>query len=134
MAGRLFTAQTWVALLCGLMLLWVLRRISADQGSAAVGMPDRSRRDAIPKVTPKAFPNGDTPAEDSWIPGRSLEVWILAGMLAAAVMTWGVSPRILAREQLALWHAVGSALYAVQWLAGGVTLWRLGRVSPANAS
>jgi hypothetical protein len=102
MAARLFATQTWVALVCGLVMLIVLRRHS--------------------------------PAPAGQAPDAASQGWILGGMLAAAVMTWGVSPRILAREQLALWHSVGTALYAVQWFAAGLTLWRLGRVSPASAS
>lgn len=102
MAARLFATQTWVALLCGLAMLILLRRYQGACGRQA-----------------------------SW---AALSGWILAGMLAAAVMTWGVSPRILAREQLALWHSVGTALYAVQWFASGLTLWRLGRVSPESVS
>ncbi len=101
MAARLFAAQTWVALVCGLLMLWIGRRRDDEGESTCHPMP---------------------------------EAWILAGMLAAAVMTWGVSPRILAREQLALWHSIGSFLYALQAGAAGVTLWRLGRLSPATAS
>jgi hypothetical protein len=37
-------------------------------------------------------------------------------MLAALLVEFGVAPRILAREDLRLWHTVGSALYGLQWL------------------
>jgi hypothetical protein len=120
MAARLFAAQTWVALLCGLVMLWGLRRL----GVSAV---DR-------EVRHPGLPGDVSEAASRSSVYQGLEVWILGGMLAAAVMQWGVSPRIQAREQLALWHSMGSVLYALQWLAAGVTLWRLGRVSPANAS
>jgi hypothetical protein len=127
MAARLFTAQTWVALLCGLLMLWCWRRLASGRdssGSVEAGCADSDpleRRPAVDRELADQAPQG-------------LDIWILAGMLAAAVMEWGVSPRILARENLALWHSIGSALFAVQWLAAGVTLWRLGRVSPANVS
>ena len=64
-------------------------------------------------------------------PGNSGAKWshgaiglIALAMLATLLMEFGVSPRILARDQLKLWHTVGSALYGVQWLCAGVLLWR----------
>lgn len=48
-------------------------------------------------------------------------VFIVAGMLLALLVEYGVAPRIVARENLALWHRVGSAMYFLQWVcAGGV--------------
>lgn len=52
-------------------------------------------------------------------------------MLSALVIEFGVSPRILARDQLKLWHTAGSVLYAVQWLCVGLLLWRATR-QPAS--
>lgn len=45
-----------------------------------------------------------------------LTQWVLAGALLALLLEFGVAPRILAHENLALWHGMGSAMYAVQWL------------------
>ena len=47
---------------------------------------------------------------------RSLMPWLLAGALLALWVEWGVAPRIVARENLALWHRLGSAMYLAQWL------------------
>ena len=94
MASRLFSAQTWVALACGLLLLMLLRPRDATQVDA----------DAQ----------------------RSLG-WVVAGMVVALVLEFGVAPRILAREDLRLWHTVGSALFALQWVCAGAVLWRQGR-------
>ena len=46
-------------------------------------------------------------------------------MLLALLVEFAVSPRILARSNLPLWHGIGSAMYFVQWLCAGATLWRL---------
>jgi hypothetical protein len=39
----------------------------------------------------------------------------LTGLLLALLLEYAVSPRIAAKENLALWHKVGTALFAVQW-------------------
>jgi CDP-diglyceride synthetase len=95
MASKLFSAQTWVALLCGLWLLLSWRR---DQDA-------------------------------SYRQGLAHTGWVLAGMLAALLLEAAVSPRIIAREQLALWHAVGTGLYALQTVSAGMVLWRFSRGS-----
>jgi len=63
---------------------------------------------------------------------RDARAWILAGLLVALLSEFAVAPRIVARDQLALWHSVGSALYVLQWLCAGVVLWR--SVKPRNRS
>lgn len=92
MAAKLFSAQTWVSLNCGLLLL-LLTRPNQDEGLA------NSARGAI--------------------------VFIVTGMLLAMLSEFAVAPRIVARENLALWHRVGSGLYLLQWLCAGATFWRL---------
>jgi hypothetical protein len=92
MAARLFSAQTWVALGCGTVLL-MSSRAPGEQASMA------------------------------W--GRGALVWVVGGMLLAALVEFGVAPRIVARENLRLWHALGSAMYFAQWLCAGVVLWKL---------
>lgn len=52
---------------------------------------------------------------------------ILGGLLLALLLEFAVAPRIVTRENLALWHRVGSALYFAQWLCAGWTFWRLTR-------
>ena len=53
--------------------------------------------------------------------------FIAGGLLLAFLVEFAVAPRIIARENLKLWHAVGSAMYLVQWLCAGATLWKLAR-------
>jgi hypothetical protein len=102
MAARLFEAQTWVSVACGLVLLLVLRRkqsntLEDENNSAVTGV--FIAYDAI--------------------------LFIAFGMLMALLVTFGVSPRIVARENLMLWHAVGSLMYLAQWVCAGVVLWKL---------
>ena len=40
----------------------------------------------------------------------------LAGALLALLVEFGVSPHIVARDNLRLWHGVGTAMYFAQWL------------------
>jgi lysylphosphatidylglycerol synthetase-like protein (DUF2156 family) len=51
---------------------------------------------------------------------------ILGALLLALLQQYAVAPRILARDNLKLWHAVGSGMYLVQWLFAGALLWRMG--------
>jgi len=53
--------------------------------------------------------------------------FILTGLLLALLAEFGVAPRIVARDNLALWHAVGSGMYLLQWVSAAVVLWRLQR-------
>ncbi len=52
--------------------------------------------------------------------------WVVAGVLVALLSEFAVAPRIVARENLRLWHTLGSAMYALQWVCAGVVLWKLG--------
>ncbi len=52
---------------------------------------------------------------------------VIGGMLLALLVQYGVSPRIVARQNLKLWHSVGTVMYIVQWLCAGMLLWRLSK-------
>jgi hypothetical protein len=62
--------------------------------------------------------------------------FIVAGLLLAVLVEFGVAPRIVnARAEggnLRLWHGLGSAMYLAQWLAAGWTLWCLSRTTKAS--
>jgi hypothetical protein len=60
-------------------------------------------------------------------PVRNATAWVIAALLLALLQEYAVAPRILARDNLRLWHAVGSGMYLGQWLCAGVLLWRMGR-------
>ncbi len=100
LAARLFTAQAWVSIGCGLLLLMV----------------SRSNRPATHVLHT-----------------HSAIVFIALGLLLALLAEFGVAPRIVARENLALWHTVGSAMYLGQWLCAAVVLWRLLGTPPETA-
>ena len=92
MAAKLFTAQSWIALVCGLLLLAISR-----------GRDDQARID--------------------WAGGAI--AFIAAGVLLALLVEFAVAPRIVARDNLKLWHAIGSAMILLQWLCALVTLWKV---------
>lgn len=91
MAAKLFSAQTWVAVACGMLFLLFSR---SNRSSALVES------------------------------GKSALIFVVAGLLLALLAEFAVSPRIVARENLRLWHAVGSGMYLLQWLCAGVVLWK----------
>ena len=92
MAARLFTAQTWVSVACGVVLSLVSR---SNRPAALAGR------------------------------AQAALVFIVLGMLLALLIEFAVAPRIVARENLRLWHGAGSVMYAVQWLCAAVVLWRI---------
>ncbi|WP_332775296.1 DUF4149 domain-containing protein [Polaromonas sp.] len=62
---------------------------------------------------------------------RAAIVFVVAGLLLALLVEFGVAPRIVSARadggHLRLWHGLGSAMYLGQWLCAGFTLWRLTR-------
>ncbi len=98
-AARLFTAQSWVAVGCALLLLLLQR----GRGE---------------------------PARLDWAGGAL--AFVLAGALLALLQEFAVAPRIVARENLRLWHGVGTALFALQWGCALVALWKLAGAVPAR--
>lgn len=92
MAAKLFAAQTWVSVACGLLLLL----LSTSKQSQTLA---------------------------EW--AQFAIIFIVLGLLLALLSQFAVAPRIVARENLRLWHSVGSAMYLVQWLCAGVVLWTL---------
>jgi uncharacterized protein YacL len=105
MAARLFEAQTWVSVGCGLVLLLLLRlQLKTNENSVE---NDVKLASAVVSYAYTAM------------------LFIAFGMLMSLLVAFGVSPRIVARENLMLWHAVGSLMYLAQWVCAGVVLWKL---------
>ena len=71
-------------------------------------------------------------------PAQAAMKFVVAGLLLAVLVEFGVAPRIVnARADggsLRLWHGLGSAMYLAQWLAAGWTLWSLSRASQEDAA
>ena len=86
MAAKLFGAQTWISVVCGVLWLIAERRQHLDQPYSP----------SLP---------------------------VLAALLAALLLELAVKPHIVARDNLMLWHNLGTALYALQWLCVGRLLW-----------
>lgn len=108
MAAKLFTAQTWLSVACGVVILMAVR-------------PE-------PVEGPSGASTGSARMEMA--PARSdarVEAWVLAGILLALLIEFAVAPRIVARQNLAFWHGAGSAMYAAQWLCAAVVLWKFSR-------
>ena len=59
-------------------------------------------------------------------------VFIAGGLLLALLSEFAIAPRIVARENLKLWHSIGSSMYLLQWLCASVTLWKLTPRGPAQ--
>jgi multisubunit Na+/H+ antiporter MnhB subunit len=111
MAARLFEVQTWVSVGCGLVLLLILRPKRVENHI-------NTENDAVGYVN---MPIAGV------FPAYTAIIFVAFGMLMALLVAFGVSPRIVARENLMLWHAVGSLMYLAQWVCAGVVLWRLSR-------
>ena len=58
-------------------------------------------------------------------PARAAITLIVTALLLALLQEYAVAPRILARDNLKLWHAVGSGMYLGQWACAGALLWRM---------
>ena len=100
MAARLFTAQTWLSIGCTMLLLLILNKNRA------------------PALSP---------------PAQAAMKFVVAGLLLAVLVEFGVAPNIVSARasggDLRFWHGLGSAMYLVQWLAAGWTLWCLSGVA-----
>ena len=100
MAGKLFSAQTVVSVVCGLLLLVLFR---SNQALAPVDI------------------------------AQSATLFVVGGILLAVLVEFGVSPHIIARDNLALWHKVGTGMYVLQWICAAVVFGKLGNCGVAAA-
>jgi predicted tellurium resistance membrane protein TerC len=53
---------------------------------------------------------------------------LIAGLCFSLVVYFVIAPQILTRQNLKLWHALGTALFAGQWLCATVLLWHRGSI------
>ena len=100
MAARLFTAQTWLGIVCAMLLL-------------LLGMSGRKQSeppDLLAQATLKFV----------------VAAFLLALLVEFGVAPRIVNARA-AGESLQLWHSLGSVMYGLQWLCVGLALFRLSR-------
>jgi hypothetical protein len=98
MAAKLFTSQTWLSVVCAMLLLTLL-----------------NKRDGV-EVVP------DSRAAMAWVVmGMLLALLVEFGVAAQIVSARSTG------GNLRLWHGLGSAMYLGQWLAVSWLLWRLTR-------
>ncbi len=57
-------------------------------------------------------------------------ILIVGGLLMALLVEFAVAPRIVMRENLKIWHSVGSGMYLLQWLCAVVMFWKLNQREP----
>lgn len=100
-AARLFSAQAWITLGCGVALLMASRQPGE-------------------------------PARLDWAGGAL--VFVLGGVLLSLFAEFAIAPRIVARDNLRLWHSVGTAMYVLQWICAAVVLWKTSGTSSAAAA
>ena len=94
MAAKLFSAQTWVSVVCGVFLLMTTRSNHAQTGTLI----------------------------DS-----TAIILIIGGVLMALLVEFAVVPHILMRNNLKIWHSLGSGMYLLQWLCALAIFWKLNR-------
>ncbi len=100
MAAKLFSAQTWVSVACGMLLLLFFR----------------SSRPLVPVNKAQAA-----------------TLFVAAGILLALLVEFAVAPHIVARDNLLLWHRVGSAMYFLQWVCALLVFGKLIAEDPSAA-
>jgi hypothetical protein len=98
MAAKLFTAQTWLSVVCAMLLLMLL-----------------NKRDGV-EVVPESR------AAMAWVVAGMLLALLVEFGVAAEI----VSARSTGGS-LRFWHGLGSTMYLGQWLSASWLLWRLTR-------
>ena len=63
--------------------------------------------------------------------GKAAIIYIAIGTLLALLVELAVAPKIMARDNIALWHRVGSMMYLGQWLCASLVFGKLAQRSRA---
>lgn len=98
MAAKLFSAQTWISVVCSMLLLMLFR----------------SNRPLVPVDIAQAA-----------------TLFVAGGCLLALLVEFAVAPHIVARDNLVLWHRVGSGMYFLQWVCALVVFGKLAKTRGA---
>jgi len=54
-------------------------------------------------------------------------IFIVTGVLLALLSEFAVAPRIVARDNLRLWHSVGSLMFLLQWVCAAMVFAKLAK-------
>jgi hypothetical protein len=98
LAAKLFSAQTWLSVVCAMLLLMLLNQ--------------RDGAEVVP----------DARAAMAWVVAGMLLALLLEFGVAAKIVNARASG-----GNLRLWHGLGSAMCLGQWLCTGWLLWRLSK-------
>jgi Domain of unknown function (DUF4149) len=110
LASHLFSAQMSVGVVCAAVYLGLAQHLRKTEEKTA------------------------QPSTNTGSSATSLVVsLVITAALLALLIEFAVAPRIVARDNLALWHAVGTAMFVVQWACVGWALWRSGSAAAPNA-
>nr|WP_295772261.1 DUF4149 domain-containing protein [Rhodoferax sp.] len=60
---------------------------------------------------------------------QSATLFVVGGVLMALLVEFGATPHIVARDNLALWHGLGTGMYVVQWVCAAVVFGKLAKRS-----
>lgn len=107
MAARLFAAQGWVSILSVLLLLMLFRGRLRDFSEKRYEAGQGVTLDSIQR------------------PDMLYFGLLIAGLLLALLLQLVAAPRIEMRQNLGLWHSVGTVFYVGQWLCALVCVIRL---------
>ena len=58
---------------------------------------------------------------------QAATLFVVGGVLMALLVEFGVTPHLVARDNLALWHGVGTGMYVVQWVCAAVVFGKLAK-------
>ena len=98
MAAKLFTAQTWLSIVCSMFLLLIFN----------------PKRDLAQSIYARA-------AIKYIVTGLLLAVLVEFAVAPQIIQARGTG------GSLKFWHAIGSAIYFGQWLCAGASLWQLAK-------
>ena len=108
MAARLFAAQGWVSIISVMLLVMLFRsRLRDFSGARDEAGEQGASLDSIRSPDMRYFG------------------LLIAGLLLALLLQLVAAPRIEMRQNLALWHSVGTAFYVGQWLCALLCVIRL---------
>lgn len=108
MAARLFAAQGWVSIISVLLLVMLFRSRLRDFSDTRYEAGEQGvSLDTIQR------------------PNMLYFGLLITGLLLALLLQLVAAPRIEMRQNLALWHSVGTVFYVGQWLCALVCVIRL---------